>query len=283
MEDETRRIVVGYDGGPDADLAIAWAIETTRLETVPLVVVVAASAMDPVLVSDFHRRTERLAAQWRARAEKILADAGVSDAAVDVRRGNTLPMLLTAVTPADLLVVGSAGHAPFVETVGGSVSQHLARHACCPVVVVRPAHLLDARRIVVGVDGSEESIAAARFACVRARLTGQQVLAVHGYRDFPFPGPDRDAEEHRHVAGHHDLVTRRLATWLAPVRADHPDVTLTEEAVREPAPRLLTDLADEASLLVLGSRGRDAFTDLLLGSTSQHALAHARCPVAIVR
>lgn len=283
MEDETRRIVVGYDGGPDADLAIAWAIETARLETVPLVVVIAASAMDPVLVSDFHRRTERLAAQWQARAEKILAGAGATDATVDVRRGNTLPMLLTAVTPADLLVVGSAGHAPFVETVGGSVSQHLARHARCPVVVVRPAHRLDAGTIVVGVDGSAESIAAARFACARARLTGHGVLAVHGYREFPFPGADRDADEHRHVAGHQDLMARRLATWLAPVRADHPDVTLREEPVRKSAPRLLTDLADESALLVLGSRGRDAFTDLLLGSTSQHALAHARCPVAIVR
>lgn len=283
MEDETRRIVVGYDGGPDADLAIAWAIETARLETVPLAVVIAASAMDPVLVSDFHRRTERLAAQWRTRAEKILAGAGATDATVEVRHGNTLPMLLTSVTPADLLVVGSAGHAPFVETVGGSVSQHLARHACCPVVVVRPAHRLDAGIIVVGLDGSEESIAAARFACARARLTGHGVLAVHGYHEFPFPGPDRDADEHRHVADHQDLMARRLATWLAPVRADFPDVTVTQEAIRKSAPRLLADLADESSLLVLGSRGRDAFTDLLLGSTSQHALAHARCPVAIVR
>jgi nucleotide-binding universal stress UspA family protein len=272
VEDRAKRIVVGYDGGPDADLAIAWAIETARLESVPLVVVIAASAMDPVLVSDFHRRTERLAAQWQARAEKILTDAGVTDAAVEVRRGNTLPMLLTAVAPVDLLVVGSAGHAPFVETVGGSVSQHLARHAHCPVVVVRPAHRLDARTIVVGVDGSEESLAAVRFACARARLTGHEVLTVHGYREFPFPGTD-----------HHERVARRLATWLAPVRADDPDVILTEEAVRESAPRLLTDLADEAALLVLGSRGRDAFADLLLGSTSQHALAHARCPVAIVR
>lgn len=283
MEDEPRRIVVGYDGGSDADLAIAWAIETVRLDPVPLVVVIAASAMDPILVSDFHRRTERLAATWQARAEKILAGAGVTDAKVEVRRGNTLPMLLGAVTPADLLVVGSAGHAPFVETVGGSVSQHVARHARCPVVVVRPAHTLDARKVVVGVDGSEESITAARFACERARLTGHQVVAVHGFRELPFPGSDRDDEEHRHVARHQDLVARRLATWLAPVRADFADVTMTQDAVRESAPRVLTDLADEASLLVLGSRGRDAFTDLLLGSTSQHALAHARCPVAIVR
>lgn len=261
---------MGYDGGGDADLAIAWAIETARRDGRPLVVVIAASAMDPVLISGFHERTERLAAAWRARAEQILADAGVANATVDVRHGPTLPTLLSAVTASDLLVVGSTGHAPFVETVGGSVSQHVARHARCPVVVVRPAHQLDAHLVVVGLDGSEESIAAARFACARARLTSDAVVAVHGHHPIPFLDKER-------------VLGQRLSEWLARVRSDFPDVAITQRVVPEPAPRLLRDLSGQASLLVLGCRGRDAFADLLLGSTSQDALHHAHCPVAIVR
>jgi nucleotide-binding universal stress UspA family protein len=269
VAEELSRIVVGYDGGPDADLAIAWAIETARREHRPLGVVIATSAMDPVLIPDFHERAERLAAEWRDRARTVLAGAGVGDTPIEVVHGPPVPTLLKAVTPADLLVVGSAGHAPFIETVGGSVSQHLARHARCAVVVVRPAQLLDARLVVVGLDGSAESVAAARFACRHARFSHEAVLAVHGFHASPFG--DR---EH--------TVEQRLDEWLAPVRADFRDVEITPRAVPEPAPRLLRDLSEQASLLVLGSRGRDAFADLLLGSTSQDALHHARCPVAIV-
>lgn len=281
MTEQEGRIVVGYDGGRDADLALAWAIRTAREEDRPLHVVVAASAMDPVLAPGFHEHTERLATEWRERAEKVLAEAGLTEAAVEVVHGPTLRVLLKAVTADDLLVVGSQGHAPFVETVGGSVSQHLARHACCPVVVVRPTHRPDAHRIVVGVDGSPESVAAARFACARARRTAEAVVAVHGYQVLPFL--DGLQESHRHRADRGHRLAERLEAWLEPVRAAYPDVALTATVVPEEAPLLLAHESAAASLLVVGSRGRDAFADLLLGSTSQDALFHARCPVAVVR
>jgi nucleotide-binding universal stress UspA family protein len=281
MTDQGGRVVVGYDGGRDAGLALAWAIETARREDRPLRVVVAASAMDPILAPGFHERTEQLAAQWRERAEKVLADAGLADTGVEVVHGPTLRVLLKAVTADDLLVVGSHGHAPFVETVGGSVSQHLARHACCPVVVVRPAHRRDVHRVVVGVDGSPESVAAARFACARARSTGETVVVVHGYQVLPFL--DGEQDDHRHVADRRHRLAERLQAWLEPVRAAYPDVDLTAEVVPEEAPLLLAHESAGASLVAVGSRGRDAFADLLLGSTTQEVLFHARCPVAVVR
>lgn len=281
MTDQQGRLVVGYDGGRDADLALAWAVRTTRHDGRPLRVVVAASAMDPVLAPGFHEQNERLAAEWRDRAEKMLAEAGLADTGVEVVHGPTLRVLLGSVVSTDLLVVGSHGHAPFVETVGGSVSQHLARHACCPVVVVRPAHRPDAHRIVVGVDGSPESLAAARFACDRARSTGEAVVAVHGYRVLPFVDGLQEGHRHRIDRGHR--LAERLETWLQPVRAAYPDVPLSAAAVPEEAPLLLAHESAAASLVVVGSRGRDAFADLLLGSTTQDALFRARCPVAVVR
>ena len=72
---------------------------------------------------------------------------------------------------AEMLIVGSRGHGWTAQTF--SVSQHLVRHAPCPVVVVRPPASPDADRIIVGLDGSEESIAALRFACHRACLTNE--------------------------------------------------------------------------------------------------------------
>jgi nucleotide-binding universal stress UspA family protein len=53
--------------------------------------------------------------------------------------------------------------------------------------------------------------------------------------------------------------------------------------VPAPADRLLVDLSAASSLVVVGSRGRDAFADLLLGSVAQRVLQAAHCPVAVVR
>jgi nucleotide-binding universal stress UspA family protein len=265
------RIVVGYDGGADAVAALDWALHTARLEQRALRVVVAASAMDPVLVSDFHERTERFAEEWRAEAEDVVKAAQLADASVEVAHGPAVAVLLRSVAAGDMLVVGSRGHAPLIETLGGSVSQHLARHAKCPVVVVRPPAGADARGIVVGVDWSPESLAALRFACARARLTGEDVTVLHSHWAW-WPEPST-----------RDVLAGRLSDWVRPLREEYSDVRIAEEVFDGAAPELLVHLSRSASLLVLGNRGRDAFVDLLLGSTSQDALHRARCPVAVVR
>lgn len=271
MGAEVGRVVAGYDGGEDAVAALDWAVLTARLEQRALRVVVAASAMDPVLISDFHVRTERLAQEWRAQAECVVEAARLADASVEVVHGPTVAVLLRAATAVDLLVVGSRGHAPFVETLGGSVSQHLARHASCPVVVVRPPAVADAHGIVVGVDCSPESFAALRFACARARLTGEDVTVLHGHRVW---WPQQSAQE---------VLTARVHDWVAPLREEYADVGIVETVLDGDPSDLLVERSGTASLLVLGSRGRDAFVDLLLGSTSQDALYRARCPVVIMR
>jgi nucleotide-binding universal stress UspA family protein len=60
-------------------------------------------------------------------------------------------------------------------------------------------------------------------------------------------------------------------------------VLVEREVVRERATRALLRHGEHAQLLVVGSRGRGGFRGLLLGSTSQHLLQHAACPVAVVR
>ncbi len=110
-----------------------------------------------------------------------------------------------------------------------------------------------------------------RFACTRARLTAEEVSVLHACRIL-WPHLSTSA-----------VLTERLREWAHPLRAEFAGVRIIEELVDGSAPDLLLDQSRRASLLVLGCRGRAAFVDLMLGSTSQEALHRAHCPVAIVR
>lgn len=274
------RIVVAYDGSPDAQTALTWAIRTALLTEQPVQAVIATAADDLMpqrsLLWGDHLE------EVRQSAEKVLGEALLQDAAVELRAGPAVPVLLDAAADASLLVVGSRGHGQVAGLVAGSVSQHLARHAPCPVVVARPVAHPAASRIVVGVDGSGGSDAALEFACRRAELTGEHVVVVHGWRDGSATGTTR-REVPEQFMERISEEERLLGESLAGVQGDHPDVHLVPEAIPVVAWRALADASSAATLLVVGSRGRGAFTGMLLGSVSQQVLHHAQCPVAVVR
>jgi nucleotide-binding universal stress UspA family protein len=274
------RIVVAYDGSPDAQTALTWAVRTALLTEQPVVTVIATAADDLMpqrsLLWGDHLE------EVRASADHVLGEALLRDAAVELRAGPAVPVLLEAAQGAALLVVGSRGHGQVAGIVAGSVSQHLARHAPCPVVVARPIAHPAAARIVVGVDGSGGSDAALEFACRRAELTGEDVVVVHGWRDGSATGTTRREVPEQFMERMAE-EERQLAESVAGVQADHPDVHIEPEAIPVVAWRALADASAAATLVVVGSRGRGAFTGMLLGSVSQQVLQHAECPVAVVR
>jgi nucleotide-binding universal stress UspA family protein len=133
-------------------------------------------------------------------------------------------------------------------------------------------------RIVVGVDGSSSSEEALHWAIRQARLTGRTVDAVISW-DIPANygvGPILDVDWE-------GAATSTLKDAVAKV-VDSPDADRVSQRVVKghPAPVLL-DAAADADLLVVGSRGRGGFKGMLLGSVSQHVVARAPCPVAVVR
>lgn len=275
------RIVVGYDASPDADAALAWAAGNAAPGD-ELSVVIVGTAMDPVL-GDHRAAMDRVVEQWRSDAEERLSGLGLRPTSVEVRHGPVVPTLLQAAADASLLVLGSRGHALATGTFGGSVSQHVARHASCPVIVVRPPHTTSTPRIVVGIDGSPESVRALRFACERARRTGDSVTAIHAHFSplahvLTFDGAQSPIADRQLAEG------ERLATELCRASIEEfPDLEIEAESVPVRPAQALVDASGAATLVVVGSRGRDAFAEMLLGSVSQHVLSHARCPVAVVR
>lgn len=270
----TKRVVVGYDGSSEAESALSWAMATATSYGVPLDVVVVATAMDPV-IGDHRVRADRKADEQRDAAQRSLELAGQHDARVEIRNGHPPVLLVDHTGPGDLLVVGSAGHGRVAGVLAGSVSQQVARHAHCPVAVIRSASRPSSRRIGVGVDGSPQSHAALRWACERAALTGEKVVALHGFRASladDFGGADRIAAAERSV---------RL--WVEESCLSSGRVPVEEQSIAVPAKELLVDFSDHASLIVVGARGRDAVTEMVLGSTSQHVLSKAHCPVVVAR
>ena len=131
--------------------------------------------------------------------------------------------------------------------------------------------------IVVGVDGSENSRQALRWALDEARLRQAQVRVVHAWWMYPMLADEIDP----HLTGDAGGAVQKFVTETL---GEQDDVEVEAVAVQgQQASAALVDAAKDAELLVVGSRGAGGFSSLLLGSVSQQCAQHAPCPVAIVR
>jgi nucleotide-binding universal stress UspA family protein len=142
------------------------------------------------------------------------------------------------------------------------------------------------KKIVVGIDGSDSSKDALRWAVDEARLRGARVLALHAW-EVPVAPPDVVPVPELDLAG---LVTELQAGALKLVTetveeivGDDSTVPVEAVAVEGPAADTLVDAARDADLLVVGSRGLRGLARLLLGSVSLHCVQHAPCPVLVHR
>jgi nucleotide-binding universal stress UspA family protein len=138
-------------------------------------------------------------------------------------------------------------------------------------------------RIVVGVDGSDNSVRALQWAAEQATSRGDVLRALYVW-EFPYM----------------DVVPATLGTTLPPFadmqagaersfdaaleRAALPPGVTVERAVLEGAPvRLLLEAAKDAEMVVLGARGHGGFLGLLTGSVTTQVVNHSPVPVVVVR
>jgi nucleotide-binding universal stress UspA family protein len=196
-------------------------------------------------------------------------------------------VLLDQSNDAAMVVVGSHGRGGFARLMLGSSSTAVAAHATVPVVVTRGTTSSGAWRqgpVVVGIDGSSVAVSAIDFACRAAALRRRGLVAVHAWAQ-PDPFVDEAYAVLSESATRQTEARLAVSESLAGWRSQYPDVAVTEMiADGHPVDALLAEAKRaDASLLVVGSRGRGGFTGLLLGSVSRGVLHHATCPVAVVR
>jgi nucleotide-binding universal stress UspA family protein len=138
-------------------------------------------------------------------------------------------------------------------------------------------------RVVVGVDGSESSIRALRWAARQAKWMEATLEVVTAWTFPERPAPLGIVP---HVPWPDELMAEawdKLDEVIGDVLSDTSKERVHAQIIRGSAASVLRDVAHDADLLVVGSRGLGAFMDLLLGSVSEHCVRHANCPVVVVR
>lgn len=137
------RIVVGVDGSAPAETALRWALAEAQLRgavcevihawSYPVVADIAGMAAAGVAWPDLEADARRVLDEV---IERVRPDTEGVRLTVRAVEGTAAGVLIEAARDADLLVVGSRGRGGFVGLLLGSVSQQVAHHAPCPVVIV---------------------------------------------------------------------------------------------------------------------------------------------------
>jgi nucleotide-binding universal stress UspA family protein len=146
----------------------------------------------------------------------------------------------------------------------------------------------DIGRIVVGVDGSDGSRRALAWAADEARLRKWVVVAIHAYTNPSFlmasdvlPGvPAAPITDPELIERLEEAAEKLLAQEIEQVDSD--DLTIEGRVVAGPAADALIQAAQEADLVVVGTRGLGGFRELLLGSVSHQVAHYSPRPVVIV-
>lgn len=277
--EQSKPIVVGVDGSTDSGIALDWAVAEAKLRGAPVYAVyglwmpIAAAPFGGAAVlppSDELRAyaTEVLDAA-RQRAKDAAPDLDV-DAFLVLRP--PAQALLDVAKDAGLVVAGTRGLGTIGALVLGSVSGRVAAHATSPAVVVPPHEGSGDGSIVVGVDGSALGDAALRFALTEAALRAARVVAVGAFR------------MRGHTTAPEQQETEELVTAAVERARTATGSTADVSVVVAPGypAEVIVEAAADASLIVVGSRGRGDVRSMLLGSTSRAVLHQAARPVAVI-
>jgi len=136
------------------------------------------------------------------------------------------------------------------------------------------------RRIVVGIDSSDN---AARATAWAAREAADRGLALHLVHALDFPSLPSAVVTPIGFIGAAERASEKLLNPIADeLRAQYPGLTITTEVSDLSAPEALVGLSSGADLVVTGTRGHGGFAGLLLGSVSLKLAAHAHCPTIVV-
>jgi nucleotide-binding universal stress UspA family protein len=280
-------ILVGFDGTPGADDALAFAAGMARAAGASIRLVYAYPYDDT--------RTRASNETYREYLHED-ADAVLAATAESVRDLATVLEPIADVSPARalhgaalrggaaLIVVGSTHRGRIGRVLPGSTGERLLHGAPCAVAIVPRGyaeHCEGITSIAVGYDASDESAVALRAACRLAGRFGATLRVVHVFdasqvgRPALMTGPAWSTMRDEHEAARREELEEAVAT--VPQALDAEMRFLVGRPGRE-----LADQSEAVDIMVVGARGYGPLAAVLLGGVSHALIARAACPVIVL-
>ncbi|MBO2450941.1 universal stress protein [Actinomadura barringtoniae] len=284
MADHTK-IVVGVDGSPSSNRAVAWAADEAQRRQAGLRIVYShevwgdqwpfdlpssvtgegASAMDEPARHTLDAAAEQAG---RGRPELSVTTGLLTESAASALQGEA--------GDAFEIVVGHRGLGGFTGLLLGSVSLKIAERAVSPVVIVRGDPAPARGEVAVGVDLVADG-PVLEYAFDAAARRGSRLRVVHGWEvpgwvlDTPHPISLKELEER---------IRWNVIEAHAPYRKRFPGVQVVEDLPRDHPVEAMVAVSREVDLIVIGKHTQgDRFR---IGATGHGILHHADCPVAVI-
>ncbi|TNM39683.1 universal stress protein [Nocardioides albidus] len=288
----TNSIVVATDGSDDADRAVRWAAEQAFLERRPLTVLsvvhgpevptAAWNGMSPVYSWDPAQALDEARAVAREAADVALHLHPGLDVSVAARFGRPRQVLVEISRDVTLLVLGSRGRGVLRSKLLGSVSAAVSRDAGCPVVVCRPQrHPERAQQgILVGADGTPESLPVIEFAFQQASLMDLPLTVVHAVWDEvgAVEGPVMVSPRETGLEQYRVL----LGESVAGISPKFPEVRVDLRLARGMAEDCLSDTSALWNLIVVGRHPVDSLLRLVTGAVATSVIERSHTTVTVV-
>ncbi|KRF18217.1 universal stress protein [Nocardioides sp. Soil796] len=282
-------IVLGYDGSEPARHAVTWAADQAALEGRPLAIVNAGGEGELRTIGwagvdgGCSQQLPDLLATSRALVQEAVTLASSTQTGVQVQGvpllGGARQRLVELSASAHMIVLGSRGRGPFRSTVLGSVSAAVVRSAHCTVVVCRPGHagaLKDG--VLVGADGSAESLPVVEYAFRHASLRGLPLTVVHCVTgSVTHPSVPESV-----VLSDDQELHLILSESVAGLAEKFPDVHVTLQLARGPVEQCLTSGSRPRDLIVVGRHRVSPLLGLVTGATATAVLERSGSTVAVV-
>jgi nucleotide-binding universal stress UspA family protein len=288
-------VVIALDGSPHSDRTLGWGLQEASLRGAD--VILARAWIDPrelvewswypVVAAELDAELDAEVTTYLAEKRAVAVDRYPSlTITTTVLQGGEVPVLRRLSESAQLLVLGVRGRAGHGRI--GSISSHLAAHSRCDVVVVRgdqDAPLPAGAPVIVGVDGSRASLAAAEAAAREASIRSAPLVVLHARPTVADPygrGMPALSPQYAESIDENDPTHRAAQDVATRLRSRHPGLEVGVTLVDDDPAHALVEASHGAALVVVGSRGLGAFRGMLLGAVSNDVIRNATSTVLVL-
>ncbi len=290
------KVVIAIDGSQQSiaaahflrRLSVSQNMSVTALSVIQLPDV-AMTFSDDLLYVGFIEDQEKIAVSNFDKVKECFAGTSVGIEHVMIRGHAGYEIVNYAEeAKSDLIVLGSKGHSTLDRVLLGSVSDYVATHSHCSVLITRPALSVkkdsDPLRVVIGYDGSAPAeLAVKQFDQFKwqSNVHVELLVAVPVYhvRQYSLQPVTLEIDSKKKVE-----ATESAERTLKQLRVRYPDCT-SKVADADHVGQKIVEMAKEGDcdLVMVGDTGRSAIARMLLGSVSRYVVHHATQSVWVAR